>query len=339
MKVTTLSCEITARCAHRCYYCYNVWKEPDAGVATSELPAAEWEALVTRAVRDSGARHLSITGGEPLVRDDALDVLAAAKRACSSVSLITSGGRLRDAAAEIGRLGISPVQLTFLAADRAAHRELKGLDSFDDLVEGAIRLREAGVELHVCFVCTPRTWRRFGEVLELAMALGARRVAFNRASPAGCGAEAPADVMPTAAQVAEALRVGDWAAARYGLRISTAMPIPRCVIDPARYPNIRFTTCSAGSDSPNPVVGPTGEVRLCNLSSEVLADLRRDPWSKVAAAPYRRRFRRAVPAPCRSCRERERCGFGCREAARACHGDPSALDPFVAAARDAEAPR
>ncbi|MBN1774667.1 MAG: radical SAM protein, partial [Deltaproteobacteria bacterium] len=163
MKVTTLSCEITARCAHRCYYCYNVWKEPDARVATSELSPAEWEPLVTRAVRDSGARHLSITGGEPLARDDALDVLAAAKRACPSVSLITSGWRLRDAASEIGRLGISSVQLTFLAADRAAHRELRGLDSFDDAVEGAIRLREAGVELHVCFVCTPRTWHRFGE--------------------------------------------------------------------------------------------------------------------------------------------------------------------------------
>jgi len=42
---------------------------------------AEWEALVTRAVRDSGARLLSITGGEPLVRADALDVLAAGQRA------------------------------------------------------------------------------------------------------------------------------------------------------------------------------------------------------------------------------------------------------------------
>ncbi|MBN1772272.1 MAG: hypothetical protein JXB32_13470, partial [Deltaproteobacteria bacterium] len=172
----------------------------------------------------------------------------------------------------------------------------------------------------------------FGEVLELAVALGARHVAFNRASPAGRGAAAPADVMPTAAQVAEALRVGDWAAARHGLRIATAIPIPRCVIDPARYPHVRFSTCSAGSDSPNPVIGPSGEVRLCNLSAEVLADLRVDPWSKVVEAPYRRRFRRSVPEVCRTCGERVRCGFGCREAARACHGDPGALDPFVAAA-------
>jgi pyrroloquinoline quinone biosynthesis protein E len=340
MQVTTLSCEITARCAHRCYYCYNVWKEPAAGVATGELPVAEWERLLAGAVRESGARHLTITGGEPLARADALELLAAAKRVCRSVSLITSGWRLREAAAEIGRLGVTPVQLTFLAADREAHRELKGLDSFDELVEGAIRLREAGVELHVCFVCTPRTWQRFGEVLELAVALGVRHVAFNRASPAGCGAEAPADVMPTAAQVAEALRVGDWAAARHDLRITTAMPIPRCVLDPARYPHVRFTSCSAGGDAPNPVIGPSGEVRLCNLSAEVLADLRRDPWSKVVAAPYRRRFRRAVPAPCRTCGERDRCGFGCREAARACRGDLEALDPFVAAAMaDAEAGR
>jgi radical SAM protein with 4Fe4S-binding SPASM domain len=330
MKVTSLSCEITARCAHRCYYCYNVWKEPDAEVSTRELPAAEWATLLERAVRESGARHVTITGGEPLARGDALDILAAARRACPSVSLITSGWRLLDAAPEIGRLGISPVQLTFLAADRAAHRELKGLDSFDDLVEGAIRLREAGTELHVCFVCTPRTWHRFGEVLELAVALGVRRIAFNRASPAGCGSLDPGDVLPTVEQVTRALETGEWAAERYGLQITTAMPIPRCVLDPAGFPHVRFTTCASGGDAPNPVIGPTGEVRLCNLSAEVLADLRRDSWSKVERAAYRARFRRAVPVECRSCRFRSSCGFGCREAARACRGDLALLDPFVA---------
>ncbi|MBI5501381.1 MAG: radical SAM protein [Deltaproteobacteria bacterium] len=338
MKVRTLSCEVTARCAHRCYYCYNVWKEPDAGVGTGELAVGEWSALLARAVRDSGARHVTITGGEPLARDDALDLLAAAKGVVRSVSLITSGWRLLDAAADIGRLGVSPVQLTFLAAEREAHRVLKGLDSFDDLVEGAIRLREAGAEVHVCFVCTPRTFRRFGEVLELAVALGIRRIAFNRASPAGCGALDPGDVLPTVAQVEEALEVGEWAAARHGLEITTAMPIPRCVVDPSRFPHVRFASCSSASDTPNPVIGPTGEVRLCNLSAEVLADLRVDPWSKVEHAPYRRTFRESVPAECRSCRLRDRCGCGCREAARACRGGLDLLDPFVAQAVAANRP-
>ena len=338
MKVRSLSCEVTARCAHRCYYCYNVWKEPDAGVDTRELPLAEWSALLERAVRDSGARHVTITGGEPLARSDALDLLAAAKRVARSVSLITSGWRLLDAAADIGRLGVSPVQLTFLAAEREAHRVLKGLDSFDDLVEGAIRLREAGSEVHACFVCTPRTYQRFGEVLELAVALGIRRVAFNRASPAGCGALEPGDVLPTVAQVEEALAVGEWAAVRHGMEITTAMPIPRCVVEPSRYPHVRFTSCSSAGDSPNPVIGPTGEVRLCNLSAEVLADLRVDPWSKVERSAYRKTFRAAIPAECRECRLHDRCGFGCREAARACRGDLGLLDPFVAQAV-APAPR
>jgi radical SAM protein with 4Fe4S-binding SPASM domain len=338
MKVQSLSFEVTARCTHRCYYCYNVWKEADSSVPTSELPAAEYGALIARAVRESGARHVTITGGEPLVRGDALDLLAAAKRACASVSLITSGWKLLDAATEIGRLRVSPVQLTFLAADRAAHRELKGLDSFDDLVEGAIRLREAGCDVHVCFVCTPRTYRRFGEVLELAVALGLQRVAFNRASPAGCGSLDPADVMPTVEQVDEALEVGETAAARHGLRLTTAMPIPRCVIDPARFPHVRFTTCASGTDSPNPAIGPTGEVRLCNLSAEVLADLRQDPWTAVGRSAYRRRFRAAVPPECRSCAMRAGCGFGCREAARACRGDLALLDPFVAQAAERRTP-
>ncbi|MDI7268943.1 MAG: radical SAM protein [Myxococcota bacterium] len=332
MRVRTLSFETTARCTHRCYYCYNVWKEPGSDVPTGELGTAEYAAIVAKAVAGSGARHVTITGGEPLFRPDALDLLAAARRACPSVSLITSGWRLLDAAAEIARIGVSPVQLTFLAADREAHRELKGLDSFDDLVEGAIRLREAGAGVDICFVCTPRTWMRFGEVLELAVALGVRRIAFNRASPAGCGALGPSDVMPTVEQVEAALELGDRAAARHGLTITTAMPIPPCVLDHSRFPNVRFARCSAGTNEPNPVVGPTGEVRLCNLSAEILADLRVDPWSKVERAAYRRRLAAAVSPECARCSMRAGCGLGCREAARAVNGDLGSLDPFVAQA-------
>jgi radical SAM protein with 4Fe4S-binding SPASM domain len=334
MKVGSLSFEVTARCPNRCYYCYNVWKEPGSAEPGKELPAAEYAAILEKAMRGSGATHATITGGEPLARADAIDLLAAARRTAGSVSLITSGFRLLEHAAAIGRIGISPVQVTFLAADRDLHRTLRGLDSFDDLVEGVIRLREAGCVVHVCFVCTPRNWDRFGEVLELAAALGVRRIAFNRASPAGCGSLQPSDVMPTVAQVTAALEIGEWAAGRHGLEITTAMPIPPCVVDPSRFPHVRFTACSSGSDTPNPVVGPTGEVRMCNLSAEVVADLRRDPWSKVERSDYRRRLRQALPAECRECARRTRCGFGCREAARACRGTLDLLDPFVAQAID-----
>ena len=115
---------------------------------------------------------------------------------------------------------------------------LKGLDSFDDLVEGAIRLREAGSEVHACFVCTPRTYQRFGEVLASAVALGIRRVAFNLTPrrPAA-GRSASGTCCPPSRRSREALAVGEWAAVRHGMEITDghahsplrgrAVPLPR----------------------------------------------------------------------------------------------------------------
>ena len=346
-RVPRLDFELTAACDHRCAHCYNVWRSSEARPgAASRYPVAALDgdaylAMMTKAVRESGARHITLTGGEPLLRPDALAVVAHACALVPSVQLITNGGHLGpDVARRLGELGVRAVQLTLLSADRDRHDGLKGAPSFDGTVRAALDLRDAGVGVQVCFVATSATRGELAEVLELCAVLGVRNVSYNRMAPAGWAAADAERLLPTPAQVEEDLATAERLGRRLGLRIATAMPIPPCVVRLARYPSVRFAFCSVGSGSPNTTIDPVGNVRTCNLSSRILGNIRDQPWEAIFPGAAVADFRRAVPEPCRGCAYERSCGGGCKESGAATwgRGRLDDLDPFVELARRAASP-
>lgn len=79
------SIDLTSRCNLRCKHCY---LEPD--FAGRELTGAEWCDLLDE-MADAGCLRLLITGGEPLLRKDFLDVYAHAKHRGFLITLFTNG--------------------------------------------------------------------------------------------------------------------------------------------------------------------------------------------------------------------------------------------------------
>lgn len=87
-----LRVSVTERCSLRCTYCM-----PEQGlppIARDELLTAdEIGRLVGIAVRDLGVREVRFTGGEPLMRHDLADIIAASRAAAPTADLsITTNG-------------------------------------------------------------------------------------------------------------------------------------------------------------------------------------------------------------------------------------------------------
>src|SRR5690606_24294689 len=136
-QIPRLDFELTDACDHRCGHCYNVWTadegDPNASFPTGRpMATPDLLALMTKAVTQSGAWHLTLTGGEPMMRRDALDVIEHACGLARSVTLITNGSHITpEVAAKFAAWGIGSVQLTLLAGDRDTHDRLKGAVCFD----------------------------------------------------------------------------------------------------------------------------------------------------------------------------------------------------------------
>jgi pyruvate-formate lyase-activating enzyme len=81
-----LDLALTARCPLRCRFC--TVEKAAAGV---ELSAEAWCALIAAVARRRVIRLVSLEGGEPLVRPDLPEILAAALAHASAVKLVTGG--------------------------------------------------------------------------------------------------------------------------------------------------------------------------------------------------------------------------------------------------------
>ena len=338
VKVPRLDIELTTACDHRCAHCYNVWGagegEHQAGYPKGQLPTLELISMMGRVVRQSGARHLTLTGGEPMLRADAMDIAAAACALVPSVQVVTNGSHVSpESARRFREMGLRSVQLTLLSAERERHDELKGVVCYDDTVRAAVDLREAGVPVQVCFVATSGNAGELPGVLELCYVLGVGHLAYNRMSPTGGAVGEVSKLMPTVEQVERDLAAAERLGRRYGIKVSTAMPIPPCLIRIERYPWVRFGFCSTGTHTPNLTVDALGNVRSCNLSSRVLGNVLEQEWAEIYKNPYPRTFRTQLPAPCIGCTYERSCNGGCKEAALATFGDPRHLEPFIYLAR------
>jgi MoaA/NifB/PqqE/SkfB family radical SAM enzyme len=120
--------DVTDRCNFRCATC-SKWKTTDA---SGELTADQWaEAL--RSLRGMTLlKEVAISGGEPFLRKDLLDIVGAAKREGLFVVVISNGWLLDGEALErLGRLGVNRlmVSLNSLRAEvHDASRKAPGSD-------------------------------------------------------------------------------------------------------------------------------------------------------------------------------------------------------------------
>ena len=329
-----LEIELTSGCDHRCEHCYNVWnaesEDHQGGYPRGQLPTEELLTLIDKAVKQSGAGHITVTGGEPVLHPDAEQLLSHFCSLVPSVSLITNGGHMGEARAKrLAKLGLGTVQLTLLSAIRDLHDRIKGVPSFDDTLRAALDLRDAGISVQICHVATRQNEGEFEGVMELTCALGLQSISYNRMSAAGWSIHALDRLLPSIEHIEADLEVAQRLGSQLKIKVATAMPIPPCLIHLKRYPWVRFGFCSVGSSSPNIVIDPFGNLRSCNLSSQLLGNIREQSWAEIFAQPYLKEFKSKLPKICRGCAYERSCQGGCKESGFAAYGDLCALEPFI----------
>lgn len=159
--------ELTLRCRRVCTYCAY---DSHPGVSPrGELALAQYEDAF-RAARAAGVFYLRFTGGDPLLRADALEIITLASDMGFSVAVASDLSLITDA--QITGLAALP-NLTFLQTtldgpDPETADMQRGHGSFRCVVSGIRRLRQSGVPVMVGTVLTSVNKSR---IYETALAL------------------------------------------------------------------------------------------------------------------------------------------------------------------------
>lgn len=110
--------ELTHRCALACRHCYleGLPRHPE-----TELTRFELERLFDD-LADLGTLFLTLSGGEPFLREDLFEIVQAARRRRFAVSLLTSGsGAALERVVRLAALGLDGVQVSLYGSDAATH--------------------------------------------------------------------------------------------------------------------------------------------------------------------------------------------------------------------------
>ncbi len=92
-----------------------------------------------------GVRKVKLTGGEPLLRDDIVEVVARIAPIVSEVSMTTNGSRLETLAGDLRRAGLKRINVSLHSLDHDVYARLCGLDIVDRVVRGIERAVEEGL--------------------------------------------------------------------------------------------------------------------------------------------------------------------------------------------------
>jgi pyrroloquinoline quinone biosynthesis protein E len=327
-----LLAELTHRCPLRCPYCSNPLALERAG---AELDTETWQRVLGEAAA-MGVLQVHFSGGEPLARRDLVALVGHATKAGIYGNLITSGIGLDAArmAALVGA-GLEHVQLSLQDADPAQGDRIAGLAGAQAQKRQAARLViEAGLPLTVNVVVHRQNLDRLGDMIELALTLGADRLEVAHVQYYGWALRNRAALLPSREQLDRATANVEAARAR----LKGVLTIDYVVPD---YYARRPKACMGGWGRRFLNVTPAGKVLPCH-AAETLPGLHFPNVAEASLAaiwqqdPAFERFRGTawMPEPCRSCDRREIDWGGCRCQAFALTGDATRTDPACALSSD-----
>lgn len=300
--------EIVAACNLRCTHCF-------AGELPrrADLTLAELEPLFAE-LASLGSFRLGLTGGEPLLRKDLLDVLDAASDAGLHPCLTTNGLLIDERLArELGKRELVWLNVSLEGATALTNDRVRGLGTFT-AVKQKLRLLAEHARFTLAFTITSNNADEVEACAALARELGAHTAVFRPLYPVGVAREHP-ELMPSFSQYSQALA-----------RLSGDLH----AIDPFSPQHRRDaqarTHANTGCGAANLVasISASGEVNPCSFLGREFdgGNLRERSFRAIWTDSHAfARLRGSSGSAC---------GFagGCRARALAAHGSVDAPDPW-----------
>ena len=166
---------LTKRCNLKCDHCYLDATTKAAG-GDDELTTEECFRLIDQIAEVNKGCLLVITGGEPLVRPDILDIARYAVKLGFMVVFGTNGMLIDDRMAkQLVEIGVMGVGISIDSLDPKKHNAFRGVPgAWEAAVAGIEASKRNGLQFQVHFSAQPMNYQELPAVVEWAHGLGAR---------------------------------------------------------------------------------------------------------------------------------------------------------------------
>jgi cyclic pyranopterin phosphate synthase len=148
--ITYLRLSVIDRCDLRCTYCM---PERQTFLPRSEVLDLDELYRLSLGFMARGVRKIRLTGGEPLVRRDMVDLVRALGRhignGLDELTLTTNATQLAQHADALAAAGVRRVNISLDTLDRARFAQITRRDALPAVLEGIAAAREAGLAVKI----------------------------------------------------------------------------------------------------------------------------------------------------------------------------------------------
>ncbi len=325
---------ITERCNLRCGHCYqDDYSRDELAFADLLGILRQYRELLStwrKRARNGGPRgHITVTGGEPFVRRDFLDLLDVFNRNRREFSFaILTNGSLIDAslAKRLRALGPAFVQVS-IEGSQATHDKIRGAGNFDRTVDALRLLTRERIRTLISFTAHRDNYREFSCVAQLGRKLGVSRVWADRLIPCGSGSDLRECVL-TPQETREFFQIMAAERKKAARRLFRRTEI---TMHRALQFLVAGTTpyhCTAGDSLIT--VQPNGDLFPCRRMPIRVGNLLETPLNRLyyESDVFRTlRNRDRISEGCQGCRHSSQCRGGLKCQSYAVTGDPFTADP------------
>ena len=151
-KINYLRLAVTDRCNLRCNYCMPAeginFAKKEHLLTTDELKAVA-EILV-----GMGIDKIRLTGGEPFVRKDVMELLRhlATLKDLTDISITTNATLIGPHIEELKSLGVRDINVSLDAIDKATFKKITRRDTYEMVMENLLRLIESDFNVRINFI-------------------------------------------------------------------------------------------------------------------------------------------------------------------------------------------
>lgn len=313
---------LTNKCTFRCGHCYS---RTDT---SEELDSETLLGAIARAAK-AGVLSLNFGGGEPLLREDLLEVAKFSSGKGLKVSMNTNGFLVkREVALSLKEAGFSKVGVSIDSHLPSVHDGFRGVRGSHERAVRALRhLNEAGIETSISTVICRINHAEPEALVQFAIEHGARQLNFHNFKCTGLGYSNKDKLDLSAAEWEEFYRrVLPASKSTDGLSISLEDPV-LALLDENRGKDSLVKGSVCGKISLN--IKSNGDITPCGFIPITIGNILKDDLRQVwRDSPVLERMRNKRPrGKCHSCDRYEECLGGCTARALALTGDMNNPDP------------
>ncbi|MFB3763858.1 MAG: radical SAM protein [Methanotrichaceae archaeon] len=320
---------VTNACNAKCKHCYLNAGQPLPNELTLEYIKKLFSDLY-----DAGTINVEFSGGEPLLRQNFIEMMKTAQSADLTISICSNGLLIDKKMAETFKdIGVKHVQISIDGLE-ANNDFLRGKGAFEAAVNAVKYLKEAEVKTYVRTTVTQKTLYELDQLVNLAIDLNADLYGAKLFHAVGRGIGYKEDLMLNSDDMQKFKNIIRRISEIYSDKIHILSDNPGFFESSKSHglseDEMRTFTCQGGRSWC--VIMPNGVVTPCDIIPFYAGNIRKEKfseiWEKAAVFKTFREFDpNSLKGVCGGCEYRNICGGHCHALALLFNGDFFGSDP------------